>query len=190
MRRRNLTEGLEALHKRQIKKTADMERRSQRKMEERDQVAYAPPRPDEVLTSSTVKEAMRWLQHGHLPDPDRETRVAAKVARVQAKEADREASRRDALHSLYMHARSFITTEEQLNAKIEELFVPLPFKDEDKASDNIWDIMSSPPTVKDMLSGIHGTEKTATKYYGGPGGVNAKRVLKIAEELTGGKMED
>lgn len=191
MRRRNLTEGLKTLHIRKVKREADMDRRSREKIEKRDRILFAPKRLDEVLTSSTVKEATRWFQYGPLPDPDREARLAKKAANVQAKEAGREAARRDALHSLYMHARSFITTEEQLDAKIEELFVPLPFvsQDDRHSSDNIWDIKSAPPTVRDMLRGVHDTERTAAKFYRGPGAMNAKRIRRIAEEFTGGKMD-
>lgn len=195
-RRRSLREGLQALNERRGNRAALLKRRSEEKMHRRDAVVYGAPRRDEVLTSSTVKEAMRWFQHGPLPDPDREARIAAKVARVQAQEAQREAARRDALHSLYMHARSFITTEAQLDAKINELFVEFPFegpatKGKVEKHNNIWDAKSAPPTVEDFLSadgkgwGYTGFE-SQRKFLASTG----KRVQRIAEELTGGKMDE
>lgn len=192
-RRRNLEEGLTELDSRRRKRDNLMRRSSQEKMQRRDEMVYGVPRPDEVLTSSTVNEAVHWFQNGPLPDPDREARIAAKVSRVQAKEVEREAERRDALHSLYMHARSFITTEAQLNAEIERVFEEFAFvisnEEGKEAYDNIWDAKSAPPTTVDMLPLQKKSQKKAFDYYSGHEHTTGKRVLRIAEELTGGKMD-
>lgn len=109
--------------------------------------------------------------------------------RTLKQEAAQEEARRDSLHTLYMHARSFITTEEQLNAKIEELFVSHPFAGPDgRPTESIWD-EGAPPTVQDMLRPLNNTERTALDYHAGPAGITGKRMVRIAEELTGGKME-
>ena len=125
-----------------------------------------------------------------MPDPQREERVAAKAERVKAKKAMREEARKNALHTLYMHARSFITTEEQLDKEIEAIFVPQPFKGgANPSSDNIWDAVGAPPTVQTLLSTVNHTQKEAVKYHAGPGAITGERMKKIAEELTGGKMD-
>jgi hypothetical protein len=183
-RRTNLREGLVELYKRKKDQEGAMAVRSKAKQEDRQRRIEAPQREDERLTDPTVMEANRILQSGPIPDPNRAARVAEKAARVKAKEAAREEQRRNALHTLYMQARSFITTEEQLDAKLEEIF-KAPSEGE---SDNIWD-KAAPPTIQDMLSDINNTQKKAVQYHKGPAQVTGERMKKIAEELTGGKMD-
>lgn len=187
-RRQNLVEGLRTLRTRKAVSDKRIATRSKNKSEERARVLYAPQREDERLTSPTVTEAMRKLQLGSVPDPRREERIAEKAERVRAKEAMREESRKNALHTLYMHARSFITTEEQLDAEIEKIFVPRPFGS-DAVSNNIWDAKGSPPTVQDLLSTVNRSQKNAVDYHAGPAQITGQRMKKIAEELTGGRMD-
>lgn len=168
-----------------------MAKQSARKRRIRDALVSAPPREDERLTSTTITAAMRQLQVGQLPDPEREQRLEEAAARAQAMEAKASAARMDALHTLYMNARSFITTEAQLNAEIDKLFVERPFEHLTRGgqTDNVWDAYGPPPTVQDMLSSVNGTQKTAVLYHRGPAEVTGQRVRKMAEELTGGKMD-
>jgi hypothetical protein len=186
-RRANLREGLVELYKRKKAQDGLIAARSKAKREQREARVHAPQREDERLTNPTITEANRILQSGPVPDPNRAARVAEKAARVQAKEAAREEQRRNALHTLYMQARSFITTEEQLYAEIEKIFVELPH--EGHSSDNIWDAKDAPPTVQDMLSTINNTQKSAVAFHAGPAAITGERMKKIAEELTGGKMD-
>jgi hypothetical protein len=186
-RRTNLREGLVELYKRKRVQEGSIAVRSKARREEREKRVHAPQREDERLTNPTITEANRILQSGPVPDPNRAARVAEKAARVQAKAVAREEQRRNALHTLYTQARSFITTEEQLDAEVEKIFVELPH--EGHQSDNIWDAKPSPPTVQDMLSTINNTQKLAVAYHAGPAAVTGERMKKIAEELTGGKMD-
>ena len=90
-----------------------------------------------------------------------------------------------------MHARNFITTEAQLDAAIEKMFVERPWEHvpgKEKAV-SIWDAEGAPPTVQDMLSEVNRTQKSAMLFHRGPAVATGKRMLKIAEELTGGKMD-
>lgn len=134
---------------------------------------------------------MRKLQLGSLPDPNREARIAAASARVAAKARMLEERRRDALHTLYMNARNFITTKEQLNAVIEKVFVERPWANipGKENSVNIWDAEGAPQTVQDMLVGVNKTQKLTMLSQPSPAAIAGKRMLKIAEELTGGKMD-
>lgn len=188
-RRTNLREGIVELHGRKVIQDKRLARQSQRKQMDRDQRYNAPTREDERLTSPTVTSAMSKLQVGRLADPDREARLAEKAARVQEKAAMKEEARRDALHTLYMHARSFITTEQQLNDEIEKIFVEFPFGQVHEGKTNIWDALGAPPTVQDMLSTINNTQRSAVAYHAGPADLTGKRIKRIAEELTGGKMD-
>lgn len=190
-RRQNLREGLVELHSRKVKSDKSMAYKSAAKAEDYKRRVNAPPREDERLTAVTILASTRKLNSGNVPDPNREERVAAAKARVENKAMILEQERRDALHTLYMHARDFITTEEQLDEAIEKIFVDRPFEDHLNAGkDNIWDAYGPPPTVQEMLSEINNTQKNALDYHQGPAVPYGRRILKIAEELTGGKMED
>jgi hypothetical protein len=190
-RRQHLREGLVQLHARKVKADTIVAKRSQAKKELRDVLVNAPMREDVRLTNPTITSEMSKLQLGALPDPKRKSRLAAAAKRAAAKEASRGALRQDALHSLYMNARSFITTEAQLDAKIEELFVERPFENRVLGGtvNNVWDAYGPPATIQDMLSGINNTEKKAIQFHRGPAEVTGRRITKIAEELTGGKMD-
>jgi hypothetical protein len=134
---------------------------------------------------------MRKLQIGNVPDPDRAARIVAASVRVAAKAKMLEEQRRDALHTLYMHARNFITTEAQLDAAIEKVFVERPWAHVPGKENavSIWDAEGAPQTVQDMLSDVNKTQKSAMLFHRGPAVATGKRMLKIAEELAGGKMD-
>jgi hypothetical protein len=188
-RRENLREGLLELHKRKVSQDTSVAARSRAKHRQREAAVHAPQREDERLTSPTVRQAIRQLQKGRIPDPGRDERIAEAAQRVKANEIAREAQRKDALHTLYMHARDFITTEEQLDAEIEKIFVEFPFGPQHAGKTNIWDAEGAPPKVQDMLSTVNNTQKQALDYHRGPGYITGKRMTRIAEELTGGKMD-
>lgn len=190
-RRQNLREGLLELHRRKVRTDKAIAIRSAVKRENRERRLHAPQREDERLTTPTITAAMRKLQLGNIPDPEREARLAAASARVAAKAKALEEQRQDALHTLYMHARNFITTEAQLDAAIEKVFVERPWTHipgKEKAI-SIWDAEGSPQTVQDMLSEVNKTQKSAMLFHRGPAVATGKRMLRIAEELTGGKMD-
>ena len=187
-RRANLRAGILELHKRKLQQDAIVAGSSRVKQLERTRRLHAPKREDERLTEPTITAAMKELQTGPVPDPGREERIRAKAEKVQIIEEEKAEQRKDALHTLYMNARDFITTEEQLDKEIETIFVPHPFVDKPGLT-NIWDAYGAPPTVQDMLSTVNNTQKTAIEFHRGPAHITGKRMKKIAEELTGGKMD-
>jgi hypothetical protein len=191
-RRQHLREGLVELHNRKVRTDKAVAFRSAIKRSDRAERVNAPQCEDERLTNSTITAAMRLLTKGNVPDPNREDRLAVARARVEEKAKSLEDERRDALHTLYMHARDFITTEAHLDAEIEKVFTERPFKNNmtDVPTDNVWEAYGAPPTVRDMLSEVNNTQGSAVQYHSGPAVPYGKRMLKIAEELTGGKMDD
>jgi len=188
-RRKNLREGLVELGHRKQKTDRAVAARSAYKKAEHERLIHAAERDDERLTNPSITAAMKQFQSGNVPDPDRPTRIAEKAARIQAKQAAKEEERRDALHTLYTRARDFITTESQLNATIDRVFVEHPeeFTNEGGSGDNIWN-RGPPETVQQMLNETNKTGNNAIKHYTGFGDVTQKRVRRIAEELTGGKF--
>ncbi|TAQ91118.1 hypothetical protein B7494_g552 [Chlorociboria aeruginascens] len=185
-RRTNLREGLLALRKRKNRQDAAVAKISLDKRKARNRLLRMPQREDERLMSPTIISAMQKVRLDHSPESAEV--VARKAARVQMKETVKEEQRRNALHTLYMHARSFITTEELLHAEIEKIFVPQPFLP-NHLGDNIWDAHGAPITVQDMLSEINNTQKKSLGFHKGPAQITGQRMKKIAEELTGGKMD-
>ncbi|EPE33944.1 hypothetical protein GLAREA_06957 [Glarea lozoyensis ATCC 20868] len=186
-RRKNLQEGLLSLHARKLKSDRMLLHKSTIKQKLRAERFNAPQREDERLTNPTITKAMSQLQVGHINDARREERIEEMKARVAKKEAIREEERQNALHTLYMHARSFIVNEQQLDARIEEIFTEKPFFG--SQGNNIWDAQGQPKSVQEMLAEINKTQKNVVDRYAGPAIITGKRMQKIAEELTGGKME-
>lgn len=187
-RRTNLREGLVELHERKVLEDKRVAARSKNKSKAREVALHAPQRDDERLTNPTVTKLNRTLQSGPVPDPGRVARVAESKARVEAIALAKQEDRRDALHTLYMNARSFITTEEELDAEIEKIFVADPHTP-GNMDDNIWAVKGAPPSVQKMLSDVNNTQKDALSFHEGPAVKTGRRMKKIAQELTGGTMD-
>ncbi|KAL1964603.1 hypothetical protein VTN77DRAFT_6777 [Rasamsonia byssochlamydoides] len=183
MRRKNLREGLLELHARKRRTEWLMAKRSAEKQAKRERILKQPQREDERLTSPSVIQAMKPTKTPVLPDPDREERLAQARLRVQAKEAEKRAERQDSLHTLYMNARNFITTEDQLAAEIERVFPEgenEAWRNDHQAGENIWNL-GLPPTIQSMVTDAKRSEAARWEVIQG-------RVKKLAEEITGGKM--
>lgn len=127
-----------------------------------------------------------------IPDPNREERLAAMRARVEEKEARRLADRKDALHTLYMHARNFIINETQLDGAIEKAFgTPQEPRQFGYRGVSIWNRQGAFENVQDRLNAANRTTGSRlTQMYGDEGftGLTQGRLKRLAEELTGGKM--
>lgn len=188
-RRRNLREGLVELQRRRDTTQREAAIRSARKRAERQEALYREQREDERLTLPSVTQAMQKVKVGILPDPHREARIAEKRANVAATMAKQSSKRQRALHELYINARYFITTEEQLNNEIDKVFVPRPKEWGDEEPRNIWS-QGPPPTTHDMLNELRregqGFKENDESYVA----ITEKRLMRIGEELTGGKMID
>ena len=176
------------LHKRKLRQEAARKSKTMTKQKDREARLHAPRREDDRLTNPTITVALQNLHIG-LSDPDREARIAEKVERFKTKDELKRQQRKDALHALYMNARDFITTEQQLNEEIEKIFIPSPFGKEQKGKENIWDAYGAPPTIQELLQTVNDVQKSALEYHRGPAHTTGKRMKKIAEELTGGKMD-
>lgn len=167
--------------------------RSATKRAEHERLGRREQREDEALTEPSIPSLMKQFQKGIVPDPDRLARVEQKRAVVEAKKLEKLEQRRDALHTLYMNAGSFITTEEQLQTAIDQAFPNGPNKAwynaaiSIKEGISVWNV-GPPDTVRGMLSKTNKTGGRAMEYNAGYAKVTGDRVRRIAEELTGGRM--
>ncbi|KAL2818802.1 hypothetical protein BDW59DRAFT_126642 [Aspergillus cavernicola] len=183
MRRQNLREGLLELHSRKQRTDNMMERRSREKQRRRERVLRQPEREDERLTRPSVVQEMQPKRMPLLPDPEREARLANSQARLESKKLDKELERQDALHSLYMNARTFITTEAQLAAEIENVFPEgenEAWRSDHQHGDNIWNL-GLPQTVQNLVTEDRKFERKRWDLI-------QDRVKKLGEQITGGKL--
>ena len=190
MRRKNLKEGLEVLRDRKIAHQQTSARRARRNQIERETLLSRPELEDERLTNPSVDAAFQKYMEERLPDPHRELRLQEKRDRVEMKESTRKDARQDALHTLYMQARTFITTDAQLDEAITEAFgIPGEPKAFESFKASKW-AEGPPMTIQDMLNRANRTGPSAA-YDTTPNydELTKKRVKRIAEALTGGRMD-
>lgn len=160
-----------------------MSERSLELQNRRERILQQPEADDERLTRSSVVEAMQPQKHAVLPDPNREERLALSTARTEAKKAEKIAQRQEDLHSLYMTARTFIMTEEQLAAEIDRVFPEgenKAWRNDHQHGENVWNL-GLPPTVQSIVSG---SRKNETARWD----TMQERLKKIGEQVTGGKL--
>ncbi|KKK19304.1 hypothetical protein P175DRAFT_0497248 [Aspergillus ochraceoroseus IBT 24754] len=183
MRRQNLREGLLELHTRKQRIDKSMAQRSIEKQKRRERVLRQSEREDERLTRPSVVQEMLPKCTPVLPDPNREERLANGRVKLENNKIQKEATRQDSLHTLYMNARSFITTEAQLAAEIERVFPEgenEAWRSDHQYGDNIWNL-GLPQTVQSIVN--EGRKSEAARWE-----VIQGRVKKLGEEITGGKL--
>lgn len=183
MRRQNLREGLTELHTRKQRTDRSMMNRSLDKQKRRDRIFRQPEREDERLTRPSIIEEMLPKRTPVLPDPNREERLAMSRARQEAQKARKDFEKQESLQSLYMNARTFITTEAQLAAEIERAFPDgenEAWRNDHQQGDNVWNL-GVPPTVQSIVNESRKSEAARWDLIQG-------RVKKLGEQITGGKL--
>lgn len=181
MRRDSIREGLSSLKSRNKQAIKEMSKLSNRKREIQQANLQKPEREDDRLTSPTILPTIESMVSQQLTEEE----IAAKRARYEAKEWAKSEERRNSLHTLYMNARDFIVTEEQLNAKIDAVFDDPFFENQQDPS--IWAKEGVPEQMRDIRGQLErsGTMNLSESYSV----VTRNRLQEIAEELTGGRME-
>ena len=113
--------------------------------------------------------------------------LATRRERYAALMAAREEEKRNKLHTLYVNAKDFIVTNEQLNLRIETEFEGDFWKE--NPGRGIWDKEGFPESTNYLLRGAAGKEGNAIDQAEEPSSkLGEERVTRLAEELTGGKM--
>ncbi|KAI7591103.1 hypothetical protein KC316_g3044 [Hortaea werneckii] len=207
MRRRNLREGLTSLRARKDREQRLRSERSTENQRKREALLNRPEREDERLTTPSTGLDPNLLRQ-HTPSAAELAPIrAAKQANLQAHTTAKRAERLDHLHTLYLNAKTFIVTPQQLDQAVDEAFGtvedPVRFDGDQQysptafynnsmknaQSQSVW-AQGKPERVQDMLNRANGQGgKTAMESAGGLASVNKDRVRRIGEVLTGGKME-
>ncbi len=189
-RREAFASGIQGLYVRKSQREIRLHARSEARRKANKAAATAPERLDDMLTRSTVLAATA-LDTAVPLDPNRfEKAKAARVQHQQKMDAKAEA-RRDSLAQLYVAAQAFITTEAELEQRIESIFTEdhHKYNGTDFRSESIWDARGIPPSVADMRADMFGMMgKVATEVNNKPMLQTTKRQKELAEELTGGKL--
>lgn len=193
-RKRNLREGLLELKSRKQITTSRLAEQQAAKQRERDELIAMPEHEDERLTAPSHNLDLAALYHGPVPDPSRALRLENKRQRYSTFTAAKKAERLDSLHTLYSHARDFIVTPQQLENAVEDAFGtnenPVTFGGDGGESFSVW-AEGKPESVQEMLVKANGGRSDkATQNVGRVLQINKERVKKMAEALTGGKMDD
>jgi hypothetical protein len=186
LRKMHLRSGLTELHARKTEIDTAIAARSAAHHAQRARLIAQAEREDNRLTNVSIPSSMQ-PQPIHVLSPEEELEIYnARVATHQMKLAAKHEYRLDKLHTLYMNARDFITTKEQLTEAIEKTFT---------SNKSIWDKEGVPDSIATMVQ--RGQDRTAESGRGGlmmPGDVaersfrDQQRMKKVAEKLSGGKL--
>ncbi|KAI0410027.1 hypothetical protein F4802DRAFT_543076 [Xylaria palmicola] len=155
--------------------------------------AMAPEREDERLTRSTINAGT--LQTAVALDPNRFENALASASRTAAIAADKSELRCDAVQTLYMNARTFIIDEAELEATVSHEFADDHFSRMGASGtgyliENIWDAQNEPISVADMVKSLRRNHDNLVADLTSEGTRTTRRQQKVAEELTGGKMDE
>ncbi|WPG97663.1 Hypothetical protein R9X50_00044300 [Acrodontium crateriforme] len=195
MRRENLRAGLKSLR---IRRTRDEDRRrerSERRQREHEELVSRPEREDERLTAPSHGLDLETLYKGDVTDPTRTARLEQKRLNLQAQTEKSQDERLSALNTLYLRARSFIVTPQQLDKAVDEAFGttenPVSFVNvEQRDVGSVW-AYGRPEKVQDMLNRanrVGGRSAMSASGSAGYSSINKERIRKIAEVLTEGKI--
>lgn len=193
MHKMHLREGLTELHRRKQRMIKQVANRSQDRAEERSRLLTQAEREDERLTSSTILPELLPGFKPDLPEDSFKARTNARRVNVEAHQTARKEDRRDALHTLYVNAQTFITTEEKLNDTVDKSFPDGPnpaFQDGEFYGSSVWNI-GYQPTVEGLLNHQKKTTRSGSSQKveeGKTKTIHETRLNRIAEELSGGKI--
>ncbi|TRX95004.1 hypothetical protein FHL15_004089 [Xylaria flabelliformis] len=192
-RRENIRSGVRDLWAR--KQRIDAKRLAARtaKLAANKAAAMAPEREDERLTRGTINAGT--LQTSVALDPQRFERCLASAARTAAIAADKSEARRDAIQTLYMNARSFIVNETELEVAVNREFADDHFDRMGQSGagyriQNIWDAQNEPVSVDAMLKDLQRDNYSLVSDFTSDEVRTVRRQKQVAEELTGGKMDE
>ncbi|KAG0135248.1 hypothetical protein HOY82DRAFT_536936 [Tuber indicum] len=169
MRRCNLREGLSELRKRAMQTAQRRKEALEKRNKERDELLNTAMREDVRLTLPSVLSTLRSEDITTMHRMTLE-RVEEKNRLRLAKEQEKTEEKMEMLHELYLNAREFLLTEEDLDEAIAKTF----------KSQNAL-VKRYPPTMEDMLRDI---ENTGASF----GTESNPRLIEVAGALTGGKL--
>jgi len=200
LRRSHLRSGLSELQVRKTSLDKRTQLRSQMKRAESERLVHQAPREDERLTNASIPASMSPDIKHHFSPAEALALHEQKMQNVARAASQKVAERTDQLHTLYVNAKNFITSEEQLLEAVKREFAPDRFGHNNKS---MWDKRSDtgahnqrfskvgPEGIQDMLLGqgvSGGTTEPRGALRDALARNDAERMKKIGEKLSGGKI--
>jgi hypothetical protein len=184
-RRANLKQGVrELLERKEVHERIENIHSTNRR-ERHERLANKPEREDERLTNPSLHNSVRRILAGPITYP---SPTYPKPNKTLIQQAKKSAERKDALHTLYTHARNFIVTEEAMNEALDKAFGtddnPMMWNHD---GNSIWST-GDPASLRDMLDKDKALNVRARTDLGVVESVAQKRMRRIAEEFTGGRI--
>jgi hypothetical protein len=184
-RRANLKQGVRELLERKEVRERIQSIHSSNRRERHDRLASKPERDDERLTNPSLHNSVRRVLAGPITYPPP---AYPKPNKHLIQQATKSAQRKDALHTLYTHARNFIVTEEAMNEALDKAFGtdenPMMWNHD---GNSIWSA-GDPAGLREMLDRDKALNVRARTDLGEVESVAQKRMRRIAEEFTGGRI--
>jgi hypothetical protein len=211
MRRRNMREGLASLRARRTREQRMTAERGEKNSRERAAALHKPELESERLTTPSHNLDLQHLLHERLtsgvhPDPNRTERIARMRANVAAHTAQRAEAKAQHLNTLHHYARHFIVTPAQLDLAVDEAFGKTPddpvtfgmghaysgvgLGGAEEEGQSVW-AQGPQERVQDLLNRVNGVGgRNALDGVASVSEINRRRVGRLAEVLTGGKMDE
>jgi hypothetical protein len=190
LRKQHLREGLAELYKRKQSQDRTMKIRSDTRSAERSRLISQAEREDARLTNASVPQSMNPNIKLSFDPREALSMHKRKRAHVKAHTSDKLDAQHDALHTLYMNARSFIVSEEQLLDKIKEEFDEKNFggHSSDPAK-SYWEGLGPPDGIAQMVNrSTMGRGRQSVPEKEDAWRRDQERMRRLAESLSGGKM--
>lgn len=186
-----MREGVSELYQRLVETEDQEDRQKEHQILDQLKAINAPERDDEQWTRVSVSKAVRdALAKKDNSRIETEEERQARKARYDSDEKARQDERLESIHSLYLHARDFILTEERLEQELEKRFG----KDDLPAQwlgghRSVWS--AGHPRGIDQLAGRMpgmASDSVRGKNYEQMSNIMQQRLRQIAGKLTGGEI--
>ena len=180
-RRENLRSSLKELAARKAREERYLAARSAAKAAETKALREAPEPDAERFTKATLLSSQTATGLDVMSEEYRSAYLRQKRRNYEARLKKVEEQRRDNLHTLYVNAGDFITTEKRMREEVDKAFDDTSQFDSEKAAGlNIWNL-GVPESVQQRLASPSNDEQKA---------MLRDRMKRMAEALTGGKIKD
>ncbi|KPI45445.1 uncharacterized protein AB675_373 [Cyphellophora attinorum] len=207
LRKSHLATSLTSLAQRKASALRKMDTRAQYKQSQSQRLRTQRPRSDERLTNPSVPSSLLAPIH-HPTTAEALALHAQKAANVAEHARKRLSARTDALHTLYINSRHFITNENQLRDLVTKEFERKDFQGiPGFPTKSYWDGLGPPDGIKEMVDGQYVNVRSEGSGMGDlmkkitegktSGGLSEKerkyrrdqeRMKRVAEKLSGGAM--
>ena len=188
LRRMNFQTGFKELHSRRKLPGRPMSEKTRQSVAVRHARLVGPePLHEEMSRPSMLSFMNKQSIWGHSRRSKEETEVRkAEFAKAQQL---KEYERRTGLHTLYINAKEFIVTDDQLEKRLTKVFDSDFYRYNKNKQFGIWDEQGWPEDTAYLMNKAQSSEGfNAISLETGYTEIARRRIMKVTEEMTGGKL--